>query len=76
MGMSIEQAKKLEHFVCSECSSEDEAKRSMNFSNSPLAEPKVMIFFLLPISIELAGYQDSLVMSSSKKKKEKIHWLY
>ena len=48
MGMTIEQAKKLDHFLCSDCSSEDDAKRSVNgFPASP--EPKVMkILFLLP----------------------------
>ncbi|KAL6013553.1 hypothetical protein ACLOJK_004051 [Asimina triloba] len=42
MGMTIEQAKKLAHFLCSECSSDDDAKRSLNtFPVSLLAEPKI-----------------------------------
>ncbi|KAK1307486.1 hypothetical protein QJS10_CPA10g01700 [Acorus calamus] len=42
MGMTIEQAKKLEHFLCSDCSSEDDAKRSVNaYTVSPIAETKV-----------------------------------
>jgi hypothetical protein len=42
MGMTIEEAKKLEHFLCSECSSDDDAKRSLNaFPVSPSVEAKV-----------------------------------
>jgi hypothetical protein len=42
MGMTIEEAKKLDHFLCSDCSSEDDAKRSMNvFPVSPSLEAKV-----------------------------------
>ncbi|XP_031262180.1 chromatin remodeling protein EBS [Pistacia vera] len=42
VGMTIEEAKKLEHFVCSECSSDDEVKRSQNgFASSPTADVKV-----------------------------------
>ncbi|KAA0040977.1 protein mlo2-like isoform X2 [Cucumis melo var. makuwa] len=41
MGMTIEEAKKLDHFLCSDCSSENEAKRSLNaFPVSPSAEAK------------------------------------
>ncbi|MQL93967.1 hypothetical protein Taro_026603, partial [Colocasia esculenta] len=41
MGMTIEQAKKLDHFLCSDCDSEDVSKRSQNTSPvSPLSEPK------------------------------------
>lgn len=44
MGMSIEDAKKLEHFLCSDCSSDDDAKRSLNaFPMSPSVETKVRI---------------------------------
>ncbi|GFP79584.1 lysine-specific demethylase phf2 [Phtheirospermum japonicum] len=39
MGMDIEEAKKLDEFLCSDCSSDDETKRSMNSSPvSPAAE--------------------------------------
>uniref|UniRef100_A0A9I9ELV6 Thioredoxin domain-containing protein n=1 Tax=Cucumis melo TaxID=3656 RepID=A0A9I9ELV6_CUCME len=42
MGMTIEEAKKLDHFLCSDCSSENEAKRSLNaFSVSPSGEAKI-----------------------------------
>lgn len=42
--MTIEQAKKLEHFLCTECSSDDDAKRSLNnFTVSPHSEPKVRV---------------------------------
>ncbi|KAJ4849001.1 hypothetical protein Tsubulata_041280 [Turnera subulata] len=41
MGMTIEEAKKLDHFLCSDCSSDDDAKRSLNaFPVSPPLEPK------------------------------------
>lgn len=43
VGMTIEEAKKLDHFVCSECASEDDAKRTQNgFSSSPI-DAKVRI---------------------------------
>lgn len=42
MGMTIEEAKKLDHFLCSDCSSDVDAKRSLNtFSVSPSVEAKV-----------------------------------
>ncbi|XP_057473836.1 chromatin remodeling protein EBS-like isoform X3 [Actinidia eriantha] len=42
MGMTIEEAKKLDHFMCSDCSSDDDAKRSLNtFPVSPSVEAKV-----------------------------------
>ncbi|PKA50649.1 hypothetical protein AXF42_Ash017988 [Apostasia shenzhenica] len=42
MGMTIEQAKKLDQFLCSDCSSDDDAKRSPNGCPvSPMSEPKV-----------------------------------
>lgn len=42
MGMTIEEAKKLEHFMCSECSSDDDMKKSQaTFSASPGADSKV-----------------------------------
>ncbi|CAA7020668.1 unnamed protein product [Microthlaspi erraticum] len=30
VGMTIEEAKKLDHFVCAECSSDDDVKKSQN----------------------------------------------
>ncbi|XP_064958141.1 chromatin remodeling protein EBS-like isoform X2 [Musa acuminata AAA Group] len=42
MGMTIEQAKKLEHFICSDCSAEDAAEKSLKpFPVSPDSELKV-----------------------------------
>lgn len=42
--MTIEEAKKLDHFVCSECASDDDVKRSQNgFSTSPAADGKVRL---------------------------------
>ena len=44
VGMTIEEAKKLEHFVCTECSSDDDIKRSQNgFPSSPVADAKVRL---------------------------------
>ncbi|KAJ6880404.1 hypothetical protein NC652_033679 [Populus alba x Populus x berolinensis] len=41
MGMTIEEAKKSDHFLCSDCSSDDDAKRSLNvFPVSPSLEVK------------------------------------
>ena len=43
MGMTIEEAKKLDHFLCSDCASEEDPKKASNtFSASPLADGKVM----------------------------------
>ncbi|XP_027908792.1 chromatin remodeling protein EBS isoform X1 [Vigna unguiculata] len=42
VGMTIEEAKKLDHFVCSECSSDDDMKKPQaTFSASPGADGKV-----------------------------------
>ncbi|KAG6778471.1 hypothetical protein POTOM_014806 [Populus tomentosa] len=42
--MTIEEAKKLDHFVCSECASDDDVKRSQNgFSVSSVADVKVRL---------------------------------
>ncbi|KAG6521392.1 hypothetical protein ZIOFF_018509 [Zingiber officinale] len=42
MGMSIEQAKKLEHFLCSDCDSEADEKRSSNgYPDSTVSDTKV-----------------------------------
>ncbi|KAF9608023.1 hypothetical protein IFM89_004904 [Coptis chinensis] len=42
LNMKIEEAKKLDHFVCADCSSDDDAKRSHNsFPVSNFNEPKV-----------------------------------
>ena len=40
--MTIEEAKNLEQFVCSECSSDDDVKKTQNgFTASPGADSKV-----------------------------------
>lgn len=47
MGMTIEDAKKLDHFLCSDCSSDDDAKRPLNaFPVSPSVETKVRNLYL------------------------------
>lgn len=45
MGMTIEEAKKLDHFLCSDCSADDDTKRSLNaFPVSP-SEVKVRYLY-------------------------------
>ncbi|CAF2130662.1 unnamed protein product [Brassica napus] len=40
--MTIEEAEKLDHFVCAECSSDDDVKKSQNgFAASPADDVKV-----------------------------------
>lgn len=42
--MTIEEAKKLDHFVCAECSSDDDVKKSQNgFTSSPADDVKVRL---------------------------------
>lgn len=59
VSMTIEEAKKLEHFVCSECASDADIKTNENtFSASPVADSKVSNCCLLRILV--VGYQSSL----------------
>nr|POE97194.1 chromatin remodeling protein ebs [Quercus suber] len=52
--MTIEEAKKLDHFLCSDCSSDDDAKRSLNvFPVSPSVEAKK----LLPLRMLRTSYE-------------------
>ena len=42
--MTIEEAKKLDHFVCSECSSDDDMKKPQaTFPVSPVSDGKVRL---------------------------------
>ncbi|THU54595.1 hypothetical protein C4D60_Mb10t26770 [Musa balbisiana] len=60
MGMTIEQAKKLDHFLCSDCDSQNDAERSMNgFPASPSSEPKLV----LKSSIHLTYAYDTFCIS-------------
>ncbi|KAG8489429.1 hypothetical protein CXB51_017844 [Gossypium anomalum] len=53
MEMTIEEAKRLDHFLCSDCTSEDDAKRSMNtFPVSASLEPKVRAFMFMMNSLD------------------------
>ncbi|CAN1811262.1 Chromatin remodeling protein EBS [Linum perenne] len=64
VGMTIEEAKKLDHFVCSECAPENEVKRSQNgFSESPTADGKVRILNY-PVCTML-GEQNSTCLACS-----------
>lgn len=74
MGMTIEQAKKLDQFLCSDCSAEDDSKRSQpSFPVSPPSEPKVSTIELhrrvlgdqnrtppLPANLPSAGFSSKL----------------
>lgn len=42
VGVTIEEAKLLEHFVCSECSDDDVNRADNGFSASPEADAKVI----------------------------------
>lgn len=46
--MTIEEAKKLDHFVCAECSSDDDVKKSNGFTSSPADEVKVRLSLFSP----------------------------
>lgn len=52
MGMTIEEAKKLDQFLCPDCSSEDDAKKKLN-PLSPSPENKVSISLSFFISLSL-----------------------
>lgn len=43
VGMNIEEAKRLDHFVCSECSDDDARRLDNGFSASPADDVKVTI---------------------------------
>ncbi|PKU61493.1 hypothetical protein MA16_Dca027355 [Dendrobium catenatum] len=66
MGMSIEQAKKLDHFLCSDCSSADDANRSPNgYPVSSVSGPKHMCPSLTRmISLDLSSPTRSCSCSS------------
>lgn len=50
MGMTIEEAKKLDHFLCSDCVAEDDPKKGgSTFSSSPMDVRKVIFFFHLQV---------------------------
>ncbi|KAA0035578.1 protein mlo2-like isoform X2 [Cucumis melo var. makuwa] len=68
MGMTIEEAKKLDHFLCSDCSSENEAKRSLNaFSVSPSGEAKNNnIFGPIPIELGTIPLLQTLDLSNNR----------
>lgn len=61
--MTIEEAKKLDHFVCAECSSDDDVKKSQNgFTASPADDVKVCLPLL---SYLLDGYSIILITLAS-----------
>jgi hypothetical protein len=48
MGMTIEQAKKIDHYMCSDCAKENGAKRTSNsYPVPPNSDSKVIPFFSL-----------------------------
>lgn len=55
VGMTIEEAKKLDHFVCAECSSDDDVKKSQNgFSASPADDVvKVSLFRIYKLHLSV-----------------------
>lgn len=70
MGMTIEEAKKLEYFLCTDCSAEDDAKRSINqFPVSPTTETKVKM--CLPFSLALVSMCACVVHAAMHHNKHK-----
>ncbi|KAE9457903.1 hypothetical protein C3L33_10222, partial [Rhododendron williamsianum] len=62
MGMTIEEAKKLEHFSCSECYSDDDTKRSLNSSLvPPSSETKVS--FMRRLFLPFSLYSESVYVA-------------
>ena len=52
--MTIEEAKKLDHFLCSDCVSEEDPKKAGNtFSASPMADGKVQCLSHFGVVISL-----------------------
>ncbi|KAL2245845.1 UNVERIFIED_CONTAM: Chromatin remodeling protein EBS [Sesamum indicum] len=75
MGMTIEEAKKLDHFLCSDCSSDDDTRRSLNsFPVSPAAaEEKVIgLYAYPPIHLLSLGLQ----WSQSAERGDKLVWMH
>ncbi|RYQ96618.1 hypothetical protein Ahy_B08g092440 isoform B [Arachis hypogaea] len=53
VGMTIEEAKKLDHFVCSECSSDDDMKKPQaTFPVSPGSDGKAIVFLVTMVGWE------------------------
>jgi hypothetical protein len=49
MGMTIEQAKKIDNFLCAECAKENGTKRPSNsYPSSPSSDSKVSKGFFFP----------------------------
>lgn len=63
MGMTIEEAKKLDQFLCSDCSSDDDAKRPLNqFPLSPSLEKKVLTLSLAYLLVFCLYFDEFLRM--------------
>ena len=54
MGMTIEEAKKLDHFLCSDCVAEDDPKKGgSTFSSSPMDVRKVIFFSTCKLGVSI-----------------------
>lgn len=65
MGVTIEEAKKLDHFVCAECSSDDDIKKPQTtFSSSPGSDSKVNLqfFYTFVLIICFSQHMSELVV--------------
>ncbi|CAF2026483.1 unnamed protein product [Brassica napus] len=76
VGMTIEEAKKLDHFVCAECSSDDDVKKSQNgFAASPADDVKVRLFRIYKASLRVqkleADFNNGIVVFRWKRSAEK-----
>ncbi|CAF2026499.1 unnamed protein product [Brassica napus] len=66
VGMTIEEAKKLDHFVCAECSSDDDVKKSQNgFAASPADDVKVRVSLFCQFMCKMFYYFDNLSLCRS-----------
>ena len=64
--MTIEEAKKLDHFVCAECSSDDDVKKSLNgFAASPADDVKVRVSLFCQCMCKMFYYFDNLSLCRS-----------
>ncbi|XP_039854067.1 chromatin remodeling protein EBS-like isoform X2 [Panicum virgatum] len=65
MGMTIEQAKKLDHFVCSDCVKENGPKRLSNgYATSPNSEPKKLYWAAFACASQLLMYPKTIQLNS------------
>lgn len=58
MGMTIEEARKLEQFICADCASEEDSKRSLNSLPLSNGEAKVRMSYNLIVRLNISVLLD------------------